>query len=291
VRISFLAFGPILTTYYQACFCILSLLKESSHPQISVTTDNPDFFNYLSDRIQIISLNQQKLESWKGSANFFWRIKIKAIEDAILRFPGEHVVFLDTDTFLANGLHELNAKLDDGLPVMHEREGRLCEIGQKRYEEMWTVFKDKTFCGIQINSATEIWNAGVVGIPGQQSLQTIQLALNLCDKLCAIDVRRAYLEQFALSLALNKICGPIIPANQWIGHYWGNKSQWNETIVSFFLKSFLEKRTLEQDLTVMKSFDYSALPIRMTRQKKWVTKLRRLLTKNFPLKAQGYHPS
>lgn len=282
MRIFFLAFGPELTIYYQACFCILSLLKEASVPEISVATDNPKFFHYLKDRIRIIPIDQQKLETWKGGTGFFWRIKIKAIEDAILRSPGEHLVFMDTDTFLADGLEQIRKVLDDGLPLMHEDEGKLCESDGKTEKSMWSAFNGKTYHGIEINSETMMWNSGVVAIPGHKANQAVELTLNLCDEMCTADIRLGVLEQFVFALALNHIYGKIVPANLWIGHYWGNKIQWNEAIMSFFLYSLLEKNTLAQDIAEMKSFDYTALPLRLLGQAPLVRKFQRILSKHFP---------
>ena len=291
MRIVTLAFGQDLTHHLQACFCALSFLKEPHPPHISIVTDRPEYFNYFGESIQVVRLDQQKMKRWKGSADFFWRIKIKAIMEIVDRFPGEHVVYVDADTFVAKGLSVLNTDLTERVPVMHEYEGRLREKNQKPYKSMWVGLHDKTFCGIQIDSDSEVWNAGVVGIPGHTSQETIHLALDLCDAMCATDVRRAYIEQFAISLALRHMNGPIKPAKSIIGHYWGNKDQWNEAISSFFLHSLLEKRTLAQDIEEMKAFNYSAIPIRMMGQKKWVKKLQRILTKNFPPKVFRYHPS
>ena len=290
MRFIFLAFGQDLTIYYQVCFCVLSLLRKPYTQRITVLTDHPALFRYFAGKIEVERLSNEKLEKWKGPADFFWRIKIKAIMEMINRFPGEHIVFLDADTFLVDGFQELNSKLDQGIPIMHENEGKLSRKGG-RYKSMWAAFRGKTICGIKIDSATEVWNSGVVGIPGQQSSTTIQLALDLCDEFCTMKVRRGFLEQFIVGLALRHVYGPIFPANRWIGHYWGTKFQWNNIIMSFFTQSILEKRTFEQDLAAMKAFDFSAPPLRMMKQRKWVKKLQRLLTKKFPLKTQKYHPS
>ncbi len=174
---------------------------------------------------------------------------------------------------------------------MHENEGRLCESGGKTEKSMWKAYNGKTFQGISIRSDTTMWNSGVVAIPGDKALEAVRLALALNDEMCTVKVRLGVLEQFVFSLALSHTYGTISPANQWIGHYWGNKSQWNNAITAFVLQSRLEERTLEQDITEMKSFDYSAIPVRIKVQKKWVKRLRRMLDTHYPPEPSYYHPT
>ncbi|MDX5420181.1 MAG: hypothetical protein LPK09_13285 [Hymenobacteraceae bacterium] len=283
----FLTFGPNIKNHYQANFCILSFLKQRSEVNsINIYTDHPEFYTRLGDQVNVVPVDEAKLQEWKGEHGFFWRVKIKAIED-FMQKGGQHpVVYLDSDTFLHQDLSGFKQKLSQGSAFMHEHEGKLSELKSKTEQTMWSQVQDKAFGGVTITANSSMWNAGVVAIPAQKNLEAIRLAQHICDDMCAAGVTRRLIEQFAIAVALEHTYG-LQPASHWIGHYWSTKDDWNEAITAFFLESLLKTYTLEQDIKRMNGFNYSTLPIRK-KVKNTRIRLIKLVEKLFPTKHFAY---
>ena len=261
MNVMLLAFGPNTKNHYQACFAILTILKAQLKPAITVYTDVPEYYASFGDSIHIEYTSPERLQQWRGEQDFFWRIKCKAVQDMVQRHPGEHLMYVDSDTFLASELDGIVQQLDRGVCLMHEREGCLSEFSSKTESAMWQALRGGCYNEVSVNESTAMWNAGVIAIPGQISQQVADHAVHLCDSLCATQAPWRLLEQFAFSLALAQQ-GPLEPAARWIGHYWGNKDDWNAAIAEFCLTSKLKAHTLEQDLQALDGFDYSAIALR-----------------------------
>lgn len=100
------------------------------------------------------------------------------------------------------------------------------------------------------------------------------------------NITRRLIEQLAFSLALSEF-SQLIPAENHIGHYWGNKEEWQSFIVASFLKSYFGNTTLNEQIESFKSLDYTKIPIALkipnTR-----CRLFNLITKLFPEKDKRY---
>jgi hypothetical protein len=286
MNVMLLTFGPNTKNHYQACFAILTMLKAQAKPAITVYTDVPEFYASFGDSIHIEYTSPELLQQWRGEQDFFWRIKCKAVQHMVQRHPGEHVVYIDSDTFLAAELDGIKQLLDNGVCLMHECEGRLCELGSKTESAMWHALRDGKFNDVKINEHTAMWNAGVIAIPGQVSQQVADHAVQLCDSLCATKAPWRLLEQFAFSLALAH-GGQLQPAADWIGHYWGNKEDWNAAIAEFYLTSKLKARTLDDDLAALDEFDFSAIALRR-KTKSSKARVKAWLDRIMPDKTQQY---
>ncbi|MHC2993031.1 hypothetical protein OB13_16140 [Pontibacter sp. HJ8] len=283
----FLTFGANIKNHYQANFCMLSFLQQREQVNsIHMYTDHPEFYTHLGKFVNVVPVTEQLLQEWKGEHDFFWRVKIKAIEDFMLKNGRHPVVYLDTDTFLHHDLQSFQQLLAQGIALMHEQEGKLSELGSKTEKTMWSQVQHKAFGGVIIDNGSSMWNAGVVAIPAQKNLEAIRLALQICDDMCAAGVTRRLIEQFAISVALDKTYG-LQAASPWIGHYWSTKEDWNEAITAFFLESLLKSYTLEQDIRRMASFDFRQLPIRK-KVKNTRIRLLRLVDKFFPIRPVSF---
>jgi hypothetical protein len=282
----FLTFGPNIKNHYQANFCILSFLSQQEEVNsINVYTDQPDFYKHLHGYINVVFVTEQMLNDWKGTHDFFWRVKIKALEHFITANESSALVYLDSDTFLFKDVKEFKSLLK-AKALMHEEEGKLSRLTSKTEKLMWQQVSNKSFGGITVHANHAMWNAGVVAIPANKNLQAVQLALAICDDMCAANVTRRLIEQFALSLALQETYG-LAPAAKWIGHYWSNKEEWNGYISHFFLDSYLKGYTSKQDIDRMSNENYSQLPVRKI-EKNTKIRLIRFLNKVFPPKEVSY---
>lgn len=281
-----LTFGNDLKNHYQATFAILSYLKSSHIQHVCVVTDRPQYYQYFGDRVTLLDCRGSIMEEWRGEYDFFWRIKMKAIEAAVLLHPNQNILYVDSDTFLVNSLSALNQQLNLNISFMHTLEGQLNTLGSKTEQQMWRSLQGQTFHNITINEQTEMWNAGVIALPANQARALVTTAIELCDALCQTKCTRRLIEQFAFSLAL-KHHSTLKSAEKDILHYWGNKEQWNKQIVEFFMLSKLVNIDIERDIERIRHFNYSSLPI-IYKEKSTKIKLVRVLNKLMPAKEIVY---
>src|SRR4051794_18816673 len=112
MNLLYLTFGDNISNHIQAHFSIWTFLTQRNNINtISVITDYPTFYNSLKDYISIIQIDEETLIQWKGKYDFFWRIKIKAIEMLCNQYNNEPVVYLDSDTFLHCNIKPLKEEI------------------------------------------------------------------------------------------------------------------------------------------------------------------------------------
>lgn len=264
MNIMYLTFGDNLKNHYQANFSILTFLKEKSKiDSITVFTDSPDFYKSLGDQINVIEIDEKRLKEWEGGSHFFWRVKIKAIQYLINKLNDAPVMYLDSDTFLYHKMDIVFSKLDSGRAIMHENEGRLNAIKFKTEKKMWSQIKHGVYGGVKITEKHCMWNAGAVVVPKENNKETIALALQICDDMCEAGVTKRLIEQFALSVALEEMYG-LVKITETIGHYWGNKNDWNQLIVQFYLKNNLSDIQTKDYLLALEEINLLETPTRKT---------------------------
>ncbi|MDZ7898405.1 MAG: hypothetical protein U5N85_10335 [Arcicella sp.] len=285
MNILYLVFGNEQRNHSQAYFSICSFLGQmEASDRIFVMTDNPNFYDRLSKRINTLTINLELLNTWQGEYKFFWRAKIKAIEHICHLHPEQQTLYLDTDTFLFSTLNQLKDQLKN--PVMHLNECELSQLKSKTDKMMWQQVGNRTFGGININSNHCMWNAGVVGIPANKGQMVTELALNVCDDMLKKNITRRLIEQFSLSVALSEK-GNLQAAEPFIGHYWSNKDEWNEAIQKFMLKSFLKGNSVQDDIEAISTFDFSKIAIQK-RIPNTQLRLKKIISKWFPSEDQAF---
>jgi hypothetical protein len=282
MNITLLTFGEKVETHSQANLAILSLLNDPHHfNKIIVVTDNAKLYTKLLAHPQIVieEIANDTLKDWLGRYSFFWRIKIKALELIVNKYTDAPIMYLDSDTVLKGSLAELKSMLDAGHHFMHLNEGYLCKAKTKTEKLMWKQVAGKTFGGVTISSQHCMWNAGVVGIPRQTAKQTISLALQICDDMCAANVTRRLIEQFAFSVALSET-NMLKPADRYFAHYWSNKSEWNLFANLFFAETQLLGLGIEESIENLESrrADFPPIKVKISSTK---AKLNRLLDNIF----------
>lgn len=274
--------------YHNQCyFSIFSFLsKEASRiNKIFIYTDSPEFYEKLKDIVCIVCVDYQKIKEWRGEYDFFWRIKIKVIEDASLRSVDEPLLYMDTDTFLHSSLESFNQLLLENKASMHVNEGSLKDMKFTPFR-MWKQIKDKSFGGVVITEKHQMWNAGVIALPVDNRLNVVRQALSICDDMCRSGVTRRLIEQYAISVAIYENY-PLYPADNCIGHYWGNKSEWNRFIDDLFIEMFMKDCSLDEIKEHFKTIDYKAIPY-MKRRSSTAKKLVDFVHKVFKFKEIHY---
>lgn len=281
MNILYLVFGEEQRNHTQAYFSICSFLAQMNDTdRIYILTDAPKYYQRVVERVNIVEVSKRLLEEWEGEHRFFWRVKIKAIEYICSIHPNEDVLYLDTDTFLYADINKLKTDLKQ--PLMHLNEGKLSLLKSKTEKMMWKQVGKKSFGGIVIQPDHCMWNAGVVALPAIRSINIVKMALVICDNMLLAKVSRRLIEQFALSVAMSEF-GIVKPASENIGHYWANKLEWNDVIQRFLADSFLGSRSLEQDITIVKQWDFAKTPVQK-RVPNTQTRLKKLIDKLFPAK-------
>lgn len=287
MHLVYLVFGTNVRNHFQANFSMLSFLRQpAALDGITVVTDATGFYRHLADHVSVMPVNEAQLRDWKGEFDFFWRIKIKALETVARQRPGVALLYVDSDTFMHANLPEMQARLAAGEAFMHEREGALSELRSKTERRMWEQVSQKTFAGVRLNEQHAMWNAGVVAIPAAKAAEALALALRLCDDFSRQQVTPRLIEQFALSVALAETY-PLHAARAYIGHYWSTKDEWNEHIAAFLLESHLQNRSVAEEIEAINAFNFQVAPVKK-RMKSTRWRLVHLVDRIFPPKEVVY---
>lgn len=272
MHILYCTFGNRFSNHLQAAFSAMSFLQQPNEVKsINIITDAAPFYQHLAKHVNIIPVTPEKIKEWKGPHDFFWRVKIKAIEHIAHMYSGSPIIYCDTDTFLYSKISSLKAELLSGKAYMHEDEGPLSTQKDKSSKRTWYAIKDKTFGGLAMKPTDHMWNAGVVATPNNQNGKDIELALQICDEMCAAGVPNRLVEQHALSLALNHVY-TVGDSTPWIAHYWRNKEDWNAFLLAWIAEQQFKGKSFEEMLAGLAQLDVSQVPIIIRRKytaEKW----------------------
>ncbi len=261
MEILYLVFGNRLSDHIQAHFSMRTMLEGlEQDDHIHVITTSPEYYERFSF-IDTIPITNEDLSEWEGEYHFFWRVKIKAMQKLAEKYPGRDLLYLDSDTFLKGASAGIHSTLAEGKGMMHLNEGHPKDM-MSRSLRMWKQVKGRTCHGITIGERHCMWNAGVVGIPGPKVSETLSLALELCDWMLADGVEKRMIEQYSLSIALLETVG-LAAADSWIGHYWGNKEEWNRMESEFFLKSYLMGGGIDGEREAIRDIPLGDTPLRV----------------------------
>lgn len=262
MNLIYIVFGQNFNNHLQANFSILSFLSgKNSADKIYVMTDDDKYYkDVVNQGVEIILVTQEQLQIWQEPHGFFWRIKIKAIQYVIEKYPDKNWLYLDADTFLVNDFDEVRSKLDRGESVMHLDEGKLSELNSKTEKLMWQQSKGKKFAGYDITEDLSMWNAGAIGIPSKNATSLITNILQLCDEMCEAGITRRLIEQFAFSVILSKTT-KISSCDDVIVHYWANKEEWNDLILELFTRAHLQDLNQENLIASFQNIEFNKLAV------------------------------
>lgn len=251
MNIVYLVFGESIVNYQQVCFSIYTALnRKETDDKVIIITEDASLFKHLGDRVEVLPINRTIIKEWEGEYKFFWRVKIKALELVASKYPEQHILYMDGDTFIYKDLSLLKTEMNKGQNFMHLNEGKMCELPTKTEKLMWKQIKGKVFGGITMDETVCMWNAGLIGISAKH-LNCLTLCLQINDEMCKADVTRRLIEQFAFSLGTNA-ASTLKPGDHVVGHYWGNKDEWNELISDFMKRALMTGLTIEQMLDEVK---------------------------------------
>ncbi|MGN7783772.1 hypothetical protein ACTJIJ_04570 [Niabella sp. 22666] len=261
MNLLYLTFGDNIRNHTQAYFSIYSFLAKGIQPaSLNIITDKPWYYKSIEKQVNIIEANAALLQEWMGPYQFFWRVKIKAIEKLCRMYTGEPVLYLDSDTFFYGTGRDYENLSRSEQAIMFENEGPLKELPSKTMKTMSAQLKNLPLAGLSNLSEWNMWNAGVVFTPNRKDAKEMELALALCDGMCGSKVKDQFAEQFALSVALQHLYG-LRSADNAIAHYWSNKEQWNEVIRTFFIECQMLGLDFEEQLKKYREINVHNYPV------------------------------
>lgn len=235
----FLSYGSE-SEYYRAIFCVFSFLSwvESYADQVRIViyTDQPEFFKkYLVElNIEYFLLTPEILEDMLDHKGFIHRRKVAVIDQTFKDFPGEYVLFIDSDTFFISPSRTLLEGPATGESFMHKREYTIekglaffTSFNQGRYPAAFIEYisgRDFIINGKSesFNQQDYSWNSGVLGLNKDFAIYMAGV-YQLTDDFYA-NSKWFISEQMAFSLILQRTTS-IKPADDFLLHYWGKRQK------------------------------------------------------------------
>ena len=292
MEIVYLDYGNRVGYRMQTYFSILSLMAYTEKvPAIHVVTDHAVAYARLEKYVHVVEVGQETLKEWRGENDYSFRIKIKAVEHVakLLKEQGkdkEPLMYIDCDTFAVCDLRPLFEGAAQGLAYMQKNEGMPYQTHGPS-KRLWNDVKGKTYCGIEIDEHSEMWNSGLIVAPVSVMEKVCELTLRLCDEMLAQGIKSFNVEQFCFSMALRHECQQIHSAESFFCHYWGNKEGWNQVQTEFFVRSYMEQLTVEQEVQLFKALDFTSVPY-YVKSPIWRDRFLRWTDHIAPLKGQRY---
>lgn len=255
----YLAYGGV-DYCNEALYALLSYYQYHTQEEATVIiyTDNPAFFKpQLPKTVVYIPLTGQTLHDWKGKSGFNHRIKIKVLQDACVRFPG-NILYCDTDTHFNQNVTHLFDLISGGGVVFHQAEGSLA-VRKGNVARKLRIFLKKhpqfilAESGdlINIDSTLLVWNAGVIGFSASYSYM-LQNVLELTDAFCE-KANIFVLEQVAFNYFFQRLSVPYA-AEAEVEHYWYFKEF--RVVLSHFFSHFKQASLSERIASIEKIAPY-----------------------------------
>lgn len=249
-----------LRYYMEAYLSIRTFQKQiTAEDRIFVVTDHPEMMARAG--VEIITISEDEKTEWMGQHKFFFRTKIRAVQHLSHFRPRESILYLDSDTFLFGNLSTLRQRLNDGKGLMHVCEGHPLNISNAA-RRLYRKAEGHTYAGITVGKNHMMWNAGVVGIPAGKVNDVMQTSLSLCDGMLDDGANSFITEQYASSIAMTENTS-LMEAADVIGHYWGNKDDWEQLANRIFLRAYMQNLTLEEELAMLDIYELCKTPVRV----------------------------
>ena len=285
MKIFYIIFGENLGNHIEAYLSMTSFRRQLGEgDEVCVVTTHPEYYNNID--VTVIPISNEQISEWESPHHYFWRVKIKAVEYMHQRYPNDHIIYLDTDTFLFGDLNALRSRLNEGKSFMHLREG-----GPETYtgngRKMWNMAKGKTFAGITLSESHAMWNAGVIGLPASKLEVVTKTALTICDGILDLLGSTHVIEQYSFSVALQELTD-MTEAQHFIAHYWGNKPEWEQWMNNLIVKAYMTKTSVDDVLMQMPLEELCRVAPVYVRTPSTQKRLVKLVQKLFPQANHSY---
>lgn len=224
----------------EARFAVLTYLhyaaKHEDPWNIVIYTDKPEAFADLGGSVVTEPMDAARLRAWRGGIDFVHRVKLEVLLDCLHRHAGT-LLYVDSDTWFEEDPWLLYDRIGRGDAVMHECEARLDEEPNGVLRKMHRFVRDTSFLlpsgeRVQMSGATEMWNAGVIGLDAAVAAPLFQRALALTDVMHA-QYQKHVTEQLAVSWVLQTEM-QLHAANDVVHHYWRTCAEVEKILEVFF---------------------------------------------------------
>lgn len=208
-------------------------LKGAGELEIIVYTDEPSEFEHLP--VETVHLTRERIRNWRGPYGFSHRMKIELLMDLFKEGRG-HIVYVDSDTFWTKPPEDILRFLDEGRPVMHEREH---ELSKAFFPDYLKVLKNSDVlaqAGLPVYLPKPLWiyNAGILGLPAGMDPVILEEVLRLCDLLSrSVPFRMEWVEQAAFSFIFQSRGMNIGTCTGDLIHYWRDSFEFGRRIRKF----------------------------------------------------------
>jgi hypothetical protein len=209
----------------QALFSALSALAHAggAPPSIHVYTDRPEAFARLEGRAELRAVAPDELAAWRGRHGFAHRAKAAAMLDLASRHPADAILLADADTVFTGAPEPLFRRIGPRAAVLHAREYHVATSDLALVHRLRRRLRRATFHGAPIEIGWEMWNSGAVGLQGGRE--------ELAEWLAFVDevypaARKWLVEQYGISLVLQRRGFALTEAIDVLVHYWFDKDGW-----------------------------------------------------------------
>ena len=212
--------------FNEALYSVLSAIKTGIHRECHIviyTTDEAFFTKWLPVDTEYVEITPAQLQEWMGEIQFNHRAKIKVLQDACQRFPG-NLLYSDTDTKFRQPLAPLFRGIEEGKIYFHTNEGQLANTTggiakklRKFFTEHNRFYIPSLNETVQIDDSLTVFNCGFVGFKSNYS-QHLKFAEELTDAMYS-KYRLFVMEQVALNYVLQQ-ASVAEDAAAYAEHYW-----------------------------------------------------------------------
>lgn len=212
----------------QATYAVLSALayKEDAAVEISIYTDAPEHFSWLTGHLRIEQLTRERMAGLAPGAAGPYYLKLAAIQETASRFPGDAVLFCDADTYFVTPFAPLLALIASGRRMMHRREYDVAAHPTNQMRKFRHVLRR---AGLREGTnGLFMWNSGVIGLP-LGSAGVLDEALSILNRLVPHTPKKFLAEQFSISLAM-QAGASVVSAEEYVFHYWYQKPDYTRAI-------------------------------------------------------------
>lgn len=272
----------------EALYSMLSFYKvhglDYREITIVVYTDKPSHFESVLGKEKVLCkpLDVSLVKQWRGSIDFVHRVKIETLLHFTSTLQDDQVLYLDSDIIFVSPVQELFEKINQGLFVMHEFEGKLNASKFPLILKMGKFIKKHQqqlhAKGFDVPVDTSVWNAGVIGFDSSKKY-ILNKVLCFTDGFYTLYPKHIA-EQFGFSLYLSKE-GKVFDSSKFLFHYWSFK-EFRTILHDFFQYHNAEGSALPK---IIQEIDYIS-PVKMGEPKRiydkmhWLPKAFRKLKKN-----------
>lgn len=286
MNLLYINWGTNHINYMQSIFSITTAFRyKDCIDKCFIMTDHPEYYDSIKDEIEIIKITQQQIDDWMGAKKFVLNIKIKGIELFHNLHPDKYFMFVDSDTFFYSSPKDIFTSLTDNpkCAYLHLSERSYGDrIKNNKNEKALFDKLSEVQSDYPISETTVMYNSGVIALQPHDMQETLNDIYKLTNQFLDEGIKSHYLEQLAFSAVLQKkydlqTCGNVI------GHYWGNKQEWNPLVASFVVEGLIKKYTINDYINILPTIDFNR-PVVQERTY-WNIKFVNLMYRLFPNRA------